>query len=490
MVVKCPFLVFFCYYLLIFVNFLTIQSKRYKRGEERRTMERIEKAVSSSGYEVESLKEELIQLRRTFHQYPETGWLEFYTTGMIIEYLNQYEIPFRYGKEIVNREFLWGRQEEAVIMAKNRARELGIKEEILEQMEDITGVVAIIDSEKKGPITVLRFDIDGLPEEESKDKTRIPVKQQFCSKHEGYMHACGHDGHIAMGLLLARILYENRSKFVGEIRIIFQPAEEGVRGGKAFATGGVLTGADYFLSGHLGMGNKSGELVLGTYGFLATTKLDVEYFGVSAHAGGAPEKGKNALLCACDAVLALQTLCQDGRGASRINVGKIEAGTGRNVIADHAFLQLETRGETTEIEEELYEKAVACLKGAAMMYGCTCQISVQGQAPAAKSDDTFVKLAKQALMNANLVEDIKTKQEDSLEEPKPIQKIYDTKKFKGSEDVTYYMREIQKQGGKALYLGIGSTTKASHHNTKFDFDESALAVGVKIYLAIIEALMI
>ena len=459
-----------------------------EKDGRREQMDRVETWLFD---EVDRLEEELIQLRRDFHQYPETGWLEFYTTGKVIEYLKRHGIPFQYGKEVVNREFLWGWQSEAIERAKDEAKKLGICSDTLEQMEDITGAVAVIDTGRKGDITVLRFDMDGLPEEESKEPKRVPVLQQFCSKHDGCMHACGHDGHIAMGLLLARILYENRSKLKGEIRIVFQPAEEGVRGGKAFATGGVLKGAKYFLSGHLGMGNKSGELVLGTYGFLATTKLDVEYFGVSAHAGGAPEKGKNALLCACDAVLALQTLCQDGRGASRINVGTIEAGTGRNVIADHAFLQLETRGETTEIEEELHERALACLKGAAMMYGCRYQISVQGQAPAAKSDSALVKLAKQALIDAQFVEE--QKKENGIgngnQKLNQIQKLYDTKKFKGSEDVTYYMGEIQKQGGQALYLGIGSTTKASHHNTKFDFDENSLALGVKTYLAIIQKLM-
>ena len=433
--------------------------------------------------EAEQLTEELIALRRQFHQYPEVGWLEFYTTGKIIEYLKKYEIPFRYGKEIANPQFFWGREEEQIALAKEEAKELGISNEILEEMEGITGVEAVITAKKEGKVTVLRFDMDGLPEEEARNEDRVPVKKHFCSKHEGCMHACGHDGHMAMGLMLARILYENRDRLSGEIRIVFQPAEEGVRGGKSFATGGVLDHADYFLSGHLGMDNKSGELVLGTYGFLATTKLDVTFLGVSAHAGASPETGKNALLCACHAVMALQTLCQDSRGVSRINVGVMKAGSGRNVIADRAFLQLETRGETTEIEQDLYEKAIACIKGSAMMYGCECQFAIKGGASEAKSDEGVIKRAKQALIQSYLWT------EGQEEKEMDIHTLYEKKKFKGSEDVTYFMKEVQKEGGQALYLGIGADITAPHHNTQFDFDEKALLTGVKVYLAILIELM-
>lgn len=425
---------------------------------------------------------ELIALRREFHKYPEGGWQEFYTTGKIIEYLNQYQIPFRYGKEIANFDYMWGREEKEIEKAKKDAVSLGMNPKWIEEMEGITGVVVTIQTGKKGPTVALRFDIDGLPEEESKQNTHKPVREHFHSEHSGYMHACGHDGHMAMGLVLTRLLFENREQLTGEIRIIFQPAEEGVRGGKSFATGGVLDGVDYFLSGHLGMGNKTGEIVLGTYGFLATTKLDVEFFGVSSHAGAAPEKGKNALLCACHTVLALQTLCQDSRGASRINVGVIQAGSGRNVIADYAYMQIETRGETTEIENDLYEKALACIKGSAMMYGCEYQTTIRGSAPEAKSDEEFVKQAKKALIEAKLFE------ENGKDKEVEIQILHEKKPFQGSEDATYFMKETQKHGGKALYLGIGANLYAAHHNTQFDFDEKALGLGVKVYLAIIKGL--
>lgn len=435
--------------------------------------------------EIELWEEELIRLRRMFHRHPEVGWQEFYTTGKIIEYLTAYHIPFYYGKEIVNKSCMWAWEEEKVQMAKEEAIKYGIQKEVIDRMEGITGLLAVIDTGKEGPTCVLRFDIDGISQEESKDSSHKPVKEQFRSEQSGCMHACGHDGHMAMGLIVTRFLYEHKENFCGKIRIVFQPAEEGVQGGKSFATGGVLEGADYFLSGHLGMGNETGELVLGTYGFLATTKLDVEFIGVSAHAGASPETGKNALLCACHAVLALQTLCQDSRGVSRINVGMIQAGSGRNVIADHAYIQLETRGETTEIEQDLYEKALACVEGSAKMYGCEYRVQIKGSAPEAKSDAGLIKKAKEALLEAGLIKEEKVKQEEN----DTLLRVYEQKKFKGSEDATYFMKEIQEHNGQALYLGIGASICASHHNTKFDFDERALSLGVKVYIAILEKLM-
>lgn len=434
--------------------------------------------------QVEQYEDELIALRRQFHQYPEIGWLEFYTTGTILQYLKKYDIPFFYGKDVVNAKYLLGREEEKIPNACERACELGIEEELLQNMEGITGAVAVIKGKKKGKVIVLRFDIDGLCQVETTALDHEPQKEGFASKNVGCMHACGHDGHIAMGLILARILYENREKWNGEIRIIFQPAEEEVRGAKSFAKGCMINGVDYFLSGHLGLDNKSKELVLGTYGFLATTKMDVRFIGESAHAGASPECGKNALLCACHAVMSLQTLCQDSRGVSRINVGVIQAGTARNVIAKEATIQMEIRGETGKIERDLYEKVIHCIKGCCMIYGCEYEIEIKGQAPDATSDQEFVNKAKQALCKANLWSEEVNKQCTKS----PIETLYETKTFKASEDVTYFMTEVQKQKGQALYLGIGANTKAPHHSASFDFDEFSLCLGVKTYLAIVTEL--
>lgn len=159
---------------------------------------------------------------------------------------------------------------------------------------------------------------------------------------------------LPWGFSSAWALNAIRKDLSGVIKIIFQPAEEGVRGAQSIAESGILDDVDWFLSGHLGMGWKTGELLALTNGFLSTTKIDAVITGLSSHAGASPQDGHNAILAACSATLAMHTACQDSRGAARLNVGTISGGTGRNVVADRAVLQLETRGETTEIERTVF----------------------------------------------------------------------------------------------------------------------------------------
>lgn len=404
---------------------------------------------------------ELIRLRRLFHQCPETAWTEFVTTAHIVEYFKQYNIPYKLGKEFVSKEDCYGREETAILQAKQRAKEEGVDSDLLEEMQQMTGAAALIDTGKQGDVVVLRFDIDGL---------------KFHSKRR--LHACGHDGHIALGLVLARFLWEHRQQFCGVVKLIFQPAEEGVMGGYAFSKSALLDDADYFLSGHLGMGNRTGEIVLGTNGFLATTKLDVTFIGKSSHAGASPEQGKNALLSACSAVLAMQNFCQDGRGVGRLNVGEFIAGGSRNIIPDRAFLRLETRGETSEIEQSIMEKVETCVQGASAMYGCTCQTKVVGRAQSATSDTKLAQQMKQRL---------EAHEYWARKGQMPV--FYKERNFSASEDVTYYMNTVQKRGGKALYLGIGSDIQAPHHSENFDFDETSLQIGLEVYILIIAEIL-
>lgn len=408
----------------------------------------------------EEISKELIFLRRKFHQCPEVAWTEFKTTAEIILYFKQWGIPYRLGKDLMSESFCYGRDKKKIEEAKKRMATENVPKEILEEIGDITGVAAMIHTGKVGSTVVLRFDMDGL------------------ALSSGNRHACGHDGHIAMGLVLTRFLWENRASLNGEFRILFQPAEEGVRGGNAFAKGGILNNADYFLSGHLGMGNQTGEIVVGTDGFLATTKLDVTFYGKASHAGAAPEQGNNAVLAACNSVLSMQGFCQDGRGISRLNVGEIIGGKSRNIVPDQAVIRLETRGENTEIEQELYKKVLNCVQNSANIYGCRCETIVVGGAPSAQSSKIFAGEIYQVLRKHRF-----------WERAKENVKFYQQKKFTGSEDVTYYINEIQKQKGKALYLGIGADICAAHHSEQFDFDESAMRIGVFVYLLILEQIM-
>ena len=328
-----------------------------------------------------------------------------------------------------------------------------------------TGLIAEVKGEKDGPLQALRCDIDALPITEE-------TELSYRSEYPGKMHACGHDFHITAGLGAAILLHENRKSLKGEVRIIFQPAEEGVRGAQSIAESGILDDVDWFLSGHLGMGWKTGELLALTNGFLSTTKIDAVITGLSSHAGASPQDGHNAILAACSATLAMHTACQDSRGAARLNVGTISGGTGRNVVADRAVLQLETRGETTEIERTVFGRAMSSLKGAAEMFGCTVDTKIMGSASGADSDDALEPFIK---AGASRIPE--------------ITRYVPSGGFTGSEDAAYLMSRVQAHGGKAAYMCIGCDIAAPHHNARFDIDENALMTGLKLYVSVLWELL-
>lgn len=286
------------------------------------------------------------------------------------------------------------------------------------------------------------------------------------------MHACGHDGHASLGLFVCLALNAIRKDLSGVIKVIFQPAEEGVRGAQSIAESGILDDVDWFLSGHLGMGWKTGELLALTNGFLSTTKIDAVITGLSSHAGASPQDGHNAILAACSATLAMHTACQDSRGAARLNVGTISGGTGRNVVADRAVLQLETRGETTEIERTVFGRAMSSLKGAAEMFGCTVDTKIMGSASGADSDDALEPFIK---AGASRIPE--------------ITRYVPSGGFTGSEDAAYLMSRVQAHGGKAAYMCIGCDIAAPHHNARFDIDENALMTGLKLYVSVLWELL-
>src|SRR5699024_6781806 len=149
------------------------------------------------------------------------------------------------------------------------------------------------------------LDID-----ESASEDHFPNQEGFQSKLPNKMHACGHDTHTAMGLGLATWIRESKENLCGTIKLIFQPAEEGTRGAKSMVEAGVVDDVDYFIASHIGTGVPHNHFVAANDGFLATSKLDISFTGISAHAGGEPEKGKNALLAAAAAVLNIYAIAR------------------------------------------------------------------------------------------------------------------------------------------------------------------------------------
>jgi aminobenzoyl-glutamate utilization protein A len=414
----------------------------------------------------------LIKWRRTFHAIPEKGFTEYQTTSKIIEILKEIGLEVYYGKDIICGEERMGLpSEEEDKLAMDRALNSGVNKSLLENMEGgFTGVVAYIEN-GPGPRIACRFDIDCNEVQEEKSKGHLPFDENFISKHNGLMHACGHDGHIAIGLGLAKWLNENKDMWSGSIKLIFQPAEEGVKGAKSMVAAGILDDREYFLSGHIGIFSGEDTLYTNIGDFLSTSKFDVLFKGKSVHAGMSPHKGRNALLAASSAALQLHAISRHGEGATRINVGRIEAGSGRNVIADEGKLVLETRGETAELNEYMANEMYRIIEGIAKVYNVQYEFINMGAATKANSSEELSDIAAEIAVDAGFT-NIKRKAES----------------IGGSEDASFMMKRVEDLGGKPLYMVFGTKLAAEHHNRSFDFDEKILKKAVGVFSGIIKKL--
>ncbi|MGI6075799.1 MAG: amidohydrolase [Pyramidobacter sp.] len=416
----------------------------------------------------EKYNDKVVAWRRDFHKYAELGWREFRTTSKIVEILKKQGVPVQYGLDVVNPDYAWSYPKDEIDAAMERAVSQGADEELVRAMKRYTGAVATIDSGKPGPVIALRFDIDALGVKEARTKDHAPYVGGYSSVNDGVMHACGHDGHAAMGLAVSLILHELRDQLKGKVKVVFQPGEEGALGGQAISESGVLDDVDILYSGHLGMGVPTHTIVKYSEGYLASTKFDLTFEGCSAHAGAYPQNGRNAILAASSAILAMYSFCQDSRGATRVNAGKIVGGTGRNVIADRAVVLMETRGASNEIEERLHTSCLEAAKHAAAMYGCTAKAETKGYAASVTCDRDLDDCLNAALSSVEEVTEIS-----------PLLTV------SASEDVGYLMKKVREHGGKASFMEIGADIAAPHHNEKFDFDEAGLMIGVKAYVAIV-----
>lgn len=406
------------------------------------------------------IEEELIRLRRHFHKYAEPAWMEFLTTVKIIEELKNYNLDLYYGKEIYFNKRM-GLPEKSILESYKNSISISDIEKKEEILDSYTGLIAVLDTKKIGPNIGFRFDIDANELCESNSLGHLPNILNFSSKNSFAMHACGHDAHMSIGIELAKILASNIKKLKGKIIFIFQPAEEGVRGAYSLMNNPIIDKLDYLAGMHIGMDVKSGEIGVGSHGFLATKKIDIIFKGKASHAGASPEKGHNALLAASSAVLNFNSLAQHSMGEARINVGKLNAGSGRNIIANKAKIEMEIRGENDHIISYLYDGVNRIVEGSAISYDCSYEIEIKGQAPSLISyDEEFIK---------NLRNYYKEKS----------YKLVDAN-LKGSEDIAYLLNEVRKAGGKTVHFILGSNLKDSHHSEEFDINEKDMLRGVDL----------
>ncbi|MCR1340783.1 M20/M25/M40 family metallo-hydrolase, partial [Enterobacter sp. BT223] len=179
--------------------------------------------------------------------------------------------------------------------------------------------------------------------------------------------------------------------------------------------------------------------------------------------GGRRWDGRTALRGEAQAAIALRSIAPHSEGASRVNVGVMQAGSGRNVVPANAMIKVETRGESEAINQYVFERAQSVITGAAALYGVTAEIRLMGAATSSAPTPAWVDyLREQAGQVSGVVHAI-----DNVKAPA------------GSEDATLMMARVQQNGGMASYMVFGTNLSAGHHNEKFDFDEQIMAVAIE-----------
>ena len=369
------------------------------------------------------------------------------------------------GDQIFSASAVMGRQIDEVA-EKQRAMSQGADPHWLEPQR-LTGLIALLDTGRPGPCVALRVDLDAVHLQESESEQHFPQQANFASQNSHAMHACGHDGHAAIALVLGKQLIRHQEQLCGRIKLIFQPAEEGCRGGKALAQGGELDDVDLFYAIHLGIHAQSGELVVCPEAFLSSTKFDVEFIGRAAHAGLEPNAGANALAAACQAVNQMLAIPPHRDGMTRINIGQLNAGEERNVIPAFALLKGESRGATPQLNDYVFSAVQRIVQAAGLAYDVDYHIRRQGEAISINNTPALVHAV-------------------TLTADRLGFNVVHSRPFGASDDAGFMVERVQKRGGQAAYLVLGADLAAGHHTDRFDFDERVMERAV----ALLEALFI
>ena len=410
---------------------------------------------------------EMVAHRRHLHKRPEEGWTEFETTYYIVDQLRKMGIPVTVGKANINENEVLGRDPQLVEDGIARALNHGVPQAFIDECDGYTGAVAVIDTGRPGPTTAFRSDIDCVLVRETKDPEHLPNKLGFASERPGFMHACGHDGHSAVGLALAHWLWDNKDQLCGKFKLIFQPAEEGVRGARAMVEAGIVDDVDYFVGGHVGGVIGLGEVAVMDGGFLASSNFDVTIEGKAAHAGNCPQLGNNALMAACAASMMLQGIPRHGDGATMVSVGTLHAGEGRNVVPAHAKIQMEVRGETKEVNDFMKNCVYDIFAGIDKSYRVKSKVELAGESITLTPCPEFF----------DTVEEVMAK----IPNVKMVPRIHCPS---GSEDCALFLSRVIKNGGKAAFILYGCNHQG-HHRPNFDLqDEQSLPNAFEIYKGI------
>jgi len=419
-----------------------------------------------------------IEYRREFHRYPEIGWREIRTSARIAEILEEMGYTCLMGTDVIEVNSLSFEKlsDEDRKLEMERAVAQGAKPEYVERTKGYPGVIAELETGRKGPVTALRFDIDCLPYQEPKLEGYRPFEEGYISCNDGCVHACGHDAHTAIGLGLAQALMEQKDTLNGKVRLIFQPAEEKFYGAQSIVDKGHLDDVTNFISIHMALSADgrplpSNTICCGCKDFLSDCQLDVTFIGRAAHPCGASQEGKNALLAACTAALNIHSIAPHEAGLCRFNVGVLNAGVVANTIAPNAFMSIEYRGQNQEISKYARKRVFDILDGAARAYDLGYSVKDFGEIPAAQSDDAMMEIIRRAASKVPWFE-----------------KIYFEGNLGGTDDAAIMMNKVQDNGGIATYAGIGTDTTQPLHNPEFDIDEESIPAAIQMLTYAIEEL--
>ena len=410
----------------------------------------------------------MIAFRRDFHKHPEKPCLEYRTASSVITTLQNLGYTVHYGSSVMNldvvRDILPSQEDADIAICQALAN--GANPALVEKMRyHNTGVVGILCC-GDGPVVAMRADMDALNVIENQSNEHIPNREGFASIYPQVSHACGHDAHTAIGLAVAAVMKRlaDEGKVHGTLKLFFQPGEEAAIGGHAMCEAGVADDVDYLIAIHMGVGTKkTGQIGATAIDFPSLIKYNVHYEGLTSHSGVAPEKGKNALLAACHAILGISGLPRNSQGWSRVNVGMMNSGIVTNGIPGFSDFTVELRAENDAVMETLNAKALSVLKGAADMFDCKPSIVNKGQCVGAPCDAEMIDILRVA-----------TESIPEVTEFLPVVSMSGA-----GEDATRFIRKVQAHGGKGTYMMVGSNLSTAPHTDKFDVDENAMAIGLE-----------